>query len=168
MSPSDLEQLAGPIRFARAYTLRLLEQTPLADWFRMPSSGVTHVAWQVGHLAMAQYRMALERIRGARPEDAELISVDFLRVFGRDSVPDPDPAHYPAQEEIRAVFDRVHEQVLRELPGFLALDLDQPPVKAHSLCATRRACLAWCAQHEMVHAGQIGLLRRLLGHPPLW
>jgi uncharacterized damage-inducible protein DinB len=36
------------------------------------------------------------------------------------------------------------------------------------LAQTKRASLLWCAQHELVHAGQIGLLRRLLGYPPLW
>jgi uncharacterized damage-inducible protein DinB len=66
------------------------------------------------------------------------------------------------------VFDRVHRQVLRELPGLPEADLDSPPFRPHPLARTKRECLFWCAQHEMVHAGQIGLLRRLLGHPPLW
>ena len=30
------------------------------------------------------------------------------------------------------------------------------------------ASLLWCAHHEMVHAGQIGLLRRYLGFAPVW
>jgi hypothetical protein len=66
------------------------------------------------------------------------------------------------------VFDRVHEQVLRDLPGLADQDLDAPPPKPHRLCGTKRVVLFWCSQHEMLHAGQIGLLRLLLGHPPLW
>jgi hypothetical protein len=62
------------IVFARKYTLRFLDALPDADWFRMPPGGVTHVAWQVGHLAFAEYRLALERIRGPRPDDANLLS----------------------------------------------------------------------------------------------
>jgi uncharacterized damage-inducible protein DinB len=156
------------ITFARAYTRRLLDHTPAELWFRQPAEGVTHIAWQVGHLAMAQYRLVLERTRGQRPGDAELISDDFLARFGRDSVPDPSAARYPAVADLRGVFDRVHEQVLRELGELREEELDAPPVKPHSLCATKRACLFWCAQHEMVHTGQIGLLRRLLGQAPLW
>jgi uncharacterized damage-inducible protein DinB len=41
-------------------------------------------------------------------------------------------------------------------------------VTSHALVRTKYQALAWCAQHEVVHAGQIGLLRRLLGHPPVW
>jgi hypothetical protein len=156
------------IVFARNYTLRLLDRTEVADWFRQPPGGVTHIAWQVGHLAMAQYRLALDRIRGPRPTDAELISEDFIRRFGRESVPDADPQKYLSAAEIRAVFDRVHQQVLRELPALDEGELDQLGLRPHSLAHTKLASLLWCAQHEGVHAGQIGLLRRQLGYPPVW
>jgi hypothetical protein len=156
------------IVFARNYTNRLLDQTPATEWFRQPPGGVSHVAWQVGHLAFAEYRMALERIRGPQPQDADLIAEEFLRLFGRDSVPNADPAHYPGRAEIRAVFDRVHEQTLSELRGFDESELDKPVLKPHPLVKTKLWALLWCAQHEAVHAGQIGLLRRQLGYAPLW
>jgi uncharacterized damage-inducible protein DinB len=165
---ADLECAVGQIVFARNYTQRLLDQTDLAEWFHQPAEGVTHVAWQVGHLAMAEYRLALERIRGRLPDDEQLISDEFLALFGRDSTPDPDPSRYPPAEQIRAVFDRVHEQTVRELPGIEPTTLAEPPTKPHLLAHTKLASLLWCAQHEMVHAGQIGLIRRLLGHRPLW
>jgi hypothetical protein len=165
---SRLQLAIEQIVFARNYTLRLLDQTPVAEWFRQPPGGVSHVAWQVGHLAFAQYRMALERIRGPQPQNADLIAEEFLRLFGRDSMPDPDPAKYPSQAEIRAVFDRVHEQVLRELRGLEESELDQPVRKPHPLVKTKQWALLWCAQHEAVHTGQIGLLRRQLGYAPLW
>jgi hypothetical protein len=28
--------------------------------------------------------------------------------------------------------------------------------------------LRWCGHHEMTHAGQIGLIRRMLGLSPVW
>jgi hypothetical protein len=165
---SRLRLAIEQIVFARNYTIRLLDQTPAADWFRQPPAGVSHIAWQVGHLAFSQYRMALERIRGTRAEDADLLSEDFLRHFGRDSVPDADVSQYPAATEIRAVFDRVHQQTLRELQGLDEGELDKPILKPHPLVKTKLWALLWCAQHEGVHTGQIGLLRRQLGHPPLW
>lgn len=165
---SDLDRALEQIRFARRYTRRLLDATPENEWFRQPSAGVSHITWQVGHLAMAQYRLALERIRGRHAEDEALISETFLVAFGRDSTPHSDPACYSSLDDIRAVFDRVHERLLSELPGLDAAELAAPPAKSHSLCATKLDVLMWCGQHEMLHAGQIGLLRRQLGHPPLW
>jgi len=164
---SHVALLIDGIRAARKQTEGLLETIPTADWFRMPSEGVTHVAWQVGHLAMAQYRLALERIRGRRDEDDALISQDFLRQFGRGSVPVADPSAYPTPESIRAVFDRVHQQVLIELESFPDARLDEPLEVPHDRFQTKREALLWCGYHEMTHAGQIALLRRLFGAPPV-
>src|SRR5262249_53202108 len=103
----------------------------MAEWFRQPPSGVSHIGWQVGHLAFAEYRMALWRIRGQRREEEGLLPQDFVRLFGAKSIPDADPAEYPTPGEIRAVLDRVHEQVLRELPSLDEAELDQPVLHPH-------------------------------------
>jgi hypothetical protein len=164
---SRLQLAIEQIVFARNYTIGLLDQTPMGEWFRQIPGGVSHVAWQVGHLAFAEYRLALWRIRDFRPEDAELISEEHRRLFGYGSAPDPDSARYPPPAEIRAVFDRVHEQTLRELQGLNDADLDQAVPHPHPFARTKLQALQWCALHEMLHAGQIGLLRRQLGHAPL-
>ena len=74
-----LEIVIDGIKTARGYTERLLERTKPEHWFRQPSEGVTHIAWQVGHLAFAQYAIALRRVRGRRPEDAQLLPEEFNR-----------------------------------------------------------------------------------------
>src|SRR5581483_3006755 len=102
---SRLKLFVDQICTARKYTNRLLDATDIKDWFRQPHEGVTHIAWQVGHLAMADYRLGLDRIRGPRPEDESLISTSFLQLFGRDSVP-AEAAKYPSLADIRNVFDR--------------------------------------------------------------
>jgi hypothetical protein len=163
-----LELAIDQIVFARNYTIGLLNQTPMSDWFRLLPGGVSHVGWQVGHLAFAQYRMALWRIRGHQPQDEALVSQDFVRLFGANSVPDADPAKYPAPVEVRAIFDRVHEQVMTELPRLSEAELDDPVPHPHKFANTKLLALLWCANHEMMHAGQIGLLRRQLGNPPMW
>ncbi len=165
---SRLELGIAQIDAAREYSVWLIDSIPAADWFRMPSEGVTHVAWQVGHLAMAQYNLGLRRIRGERHEDERLISPAFTTCFGRDSVPVVDSSRYLAVDEIRSTFDAVHRQLLIELPGISDAELEQPLDAPHRICKTKNDVLWWVSRHEMLHAGQIGLLRRLLGYPPLW
>jgi hypothetical protein len=165
---TDLERAASQIAFARGYTLKLVDTVDPADWFRMPAGNVTHVAWQVGHLAFAQYRLVLLRIRGRLPADAELLTDDFLKQFGANSVPDPDASRQLSPGEIRATLDRVHARVLRELPGFDPAKMGEPIDPPHPIAKTKIESLYWCAAHELVHAGQIGLLRRELGQKPLW
>src|SRR6478672_11762287 len=128
------------IAFAREYTLSLLDTIPHADWFRMPAAGVSHVGWQVGHLAGAQYRLCLLRTRGARPEDAEFMPEGFIKAFGATSVIDPDPAAYPSPAAVREVFDRVYRRVLAEVPTFDDAALDAPLETPPRICRTKFDC----------------------------
>ena len=54
-----LQLAIAQIRFAREYTLSLLDTIPEERWFEQPVGAASHVAWQVGHLAMAQYGLCL-------------------------------------------------------------------------------------------------------------
>jgi hypothetical protein len=159
--------LAG-LRSAREYTRGLLAGVDDADWFRQPSEGVTHIAWQVGHLAIAEYRLSLAQLRGMRPDDERFVPPDYVTLFGRGSEPSADESRYPSPGELRGVLDSVHEHVLAELPSYPDVQLDLPPEREHPLCKTKLACIEWCARHEMLHGGQIGLLKRLLGKKPVW
>src|SRR5262245_43048942 len=97
--PMSLERAIKQVEFARTYTLSVLAEIDEADWFRMPPSCPTHVAWQVGHLAMAEYGLCLFRQRGRQPIDADLMSSSFRKLFSRGTVPDPEAAKYPSASE---------------------------------------------------------------------
>jgi uncharacterized damage-inducible protein DinB len=163
MSMSRLELARQQIEFARQYTLSLLADIDPADWLRQPREGVTHVAWQVGHLAMAEYGLCLFRLRGRGADDAQLMSSQFRKKFSKGSSPDPLPQNNPSPAEIRDVFDRIHRRAMEELAGYDDATLDEPVDEPYSVSATKLGGLYFCAAHEMMHAGQIGLLRRLLG-----
>src|SRR5262245_3169585 len=93
----ELEQ----IQAARVYSLRLLDDLHEGEWFAMPG-GVTHAAWQAGHLAMAEYRMCLVRIRGDHPDDPRILPPEYLTLFGQNSKPEPDAAKYPSTDALMA------------------------------------------------------------------
>ena len=64
--------------------------------------------------------------------------------------------------------DRVHGLVQREVPKFTDAELEQPLLAPHRLAQTKYEALLWCGYHESLHAGQIGLIKRLLGQPAKW
>ena len=167
MTLPRLELAIGQIRFAREYTQSLIADLEPSDWFRQPTEGVTHLAWQIGHLAMAQYGLCLFRMRGRADVDTELMTSAFRKKFSKGTTPDPDPSRNPSPEEICGVFNRVHEQSLLELPEFSELVLDEPIELPYTAFPTKFGGLLFCSHHEMLHAGQIGLLRRLLGKAPV-
>jgi len=164
---SRLQIVLDQIIQVRRYTQSLLDSIEETDWFRLPHEAVTHVAWQVGHIAIAEYSLTLRRIRSRSREDEVLIPAEFAKKFGKGSVPEADPAQYPKVAEILAVFHRVHEQALAELASLPEATLDEPTKPPHPLFDTKFGAIQFAPQHEMLHAGQIGLLRRLFGCEPL-
>ncbi len=167
MAMSRLDFIIEQLGIARLHTESLLDSITSEDWFRQPSEGVTHVAWQVGHLAYAEHLLLMERRRGQRPEDEKLIPARFRTLFQRSSSPDPDSWKYPSPEAIRHVFDEVHRHAIEELRGLPDEHLDEPTEPAHPRFKTKFGAIQFCPLHEMLHAGQIGLLRRLLGMKPI-
>ncbi len=164
---SNVDLAREQIAAARRYTFTLLDDLDEEDWFRQPNEGLTHIAWQVGHLAMAEYGLCLFRIRGRRPEDLELMPSKFRKQFSRGSTPVADPSNYPPPSEIRRVFDLIHEQAIRELAECHEEDLSERIEEPYAVFDTKLGALFFSAHHEMLHAGQIGLLRRLIGKPPV-
>ncbi len=162
-----LEIAQKQIEFTRNYTLSLLDGLDDSNWFWMPANQVSHIAWQVGHLAMAQYGLALFRQRGRQAIDTTLMTGTFRKKFSKGTTPNPDPNENPSPQEIRQVFDGVYQQVMIELPQFDDAGLDEPVDPPHSAYDTKYGALLLAAHHEMVHAGQIGLLRRLQGKDPV-
>ena len=164
----SLQLAIRQIQFARSYSLSLLADIEPGDWFAMPAGAPTHLAWQVGHVAMAQYGLCLFRLRGRQEIDAELMSSAFRKQFSKGSTPEPDAAKNPPPEEIRATFDRVYQQVMKELPSVneatLTDPVDMPFVEGYP---NKLGALLLCSHHEFLHAGQIGLIRRLLGKGPV-
>jgi uncharacterized damage-inducible protein DinB len=166
MSRVRLQPALDRIERSRWYTKQFLSDLTPEEWIWQPSELPTHVAWQVAHIAMAQYALCLMRIRGKAEADEALLSEAFFDRFKRGSVPAAGPENNPPLEEIQRVFDAVHQQSLAELAGRTDEDLDEP-VDPHPAFKTKLGAVEFASQHELIHAGQIGMLRRLMGKPPL-
>jgi hypothetical protein len=166
MTSQGLEIAIKQIEFARKNLLLLIADIADEDWFYMPQ-GITHVAWQVAHLAMAQYGLCLFRVRGRSTEDIHLMPSDFRKKFSRGSTPIADPAENPTPVQIRDVLNRVYEQSMKELSTYTDEQLNAPVDEPHAVFATKLGAIFFCSSHEVLHCGQIGLIRRLIGKKPI-
>ena len=110
-----LEIAKKHIQSAREYMLSNLEGLDHDQWFWMPDTKTTHIAWQVGHLAMAQYGLTLFRQRGRSDIDTELMSGKFRKRFMKSTTPNPVREGHPQPDEILEVLHRVNDQMLKEM-----------------------------------------------------
>ncbi len=162
-----LQAALGQIDWARRYTLELLEATPEDRWFEIPDGLPTHVAWQVGHLAVSQYGLLMFRIRGRSPDDLDLIPGRFRKAYGRGSGPKADPTDQPTPTELLERLNRVHELAMAELASIDPAVLLEPVDMPYAVYPIKLGAILFCPMHEQIHAGQIGVLRRGLSLDPV-
>jgi hypothetical protein len=162
-----LQLAVAHIESCRNYTNQLISDLSEDEWFWMPQPAISHIAWQIGHLAVAEYGLTLFRQRGRAEIDSELMTGAFRKAFMKGTQATSRREDYPSPAEIQAVRDRVHSQFLAEVDQFDGEPLDQPSDPPHSGSANRYGSLLFAGDHEMLHAGQIGLLRRLMGKAPV-
>ncbi|WP_158265002.1 DinB family protein [Blastopirellula marina] len=136
-------------------------------WFRMPAEGVTHIAWQVGHITIANYGLGMLRIRGKKAEDASLMPESYSQLFGRGSTPSPDQSVHPSVERMVEIYNKVNDKLIEEMETYTLEQLDEPSLPDHPLFKTKFDTLVFLPYHAMMHLGQMGLLRRLAGNAPL-
>ncbi|MFO0789443.1 MAG: DinB family protein [Pirellulales bacterium] len=165
--PARLESAIERLRRSRVFVRQFLPDLITEEWFWSPPEYTTHIAWQVGHLAVAQYNLCLRRVRGRTEDDLTLIPDTFIEAFKLGSQPVAGAKNNPPLEQIQRVFDAVHHQSLTELPLVDNAELDSPVDPPHPVFKTKLGAIEYSPQHELVHAGQIAMLRRMMGKPPL-
>ena len=155
--------LIEDLETARGYANDLLSHIDQDLWFRQPDEGQNHIAWNVGHMAVAEYGLCLKRVRGDHPGDSDLVDASYFALFGKGSEPSADSHRYPSPDEILATFHRIHQQVLAEVPKYDDALLDESVEPPHPMFKTKVGAIRFSPKHEMLHVGQIALLRRLFG-----
>lgn len=161
------DQVVHQMQWARQYTRQLVDSIPVELWYQRPGGFASHVAWQVGHLAVAQYGLMLFRQRGRMPGDLEIMPGWLRKQFGKGTIPSESAEGMPAPEELLNLLDKIHQQSLTEAQHYSAQELSEPTEMPYAAYPIKLGALLFCPIHEALHAGQIGVLRRLHGLEPL-
>ncbi len=171
LTDSDLlctrDQVWQQMAWVRQYSLQLIESIPAELWYVRPSGAATHVAWQVGHLAVSQYGLMLFRQRGRSPGDLELMPGWLRKQFGRGSRPADTSDGMPTAEVLLQRLAAIHAESLAVVRELTAATLAEPTEMPFVTYPIKLGALLFAPIHESLHAGQIGLLRRLHGLEPL-
>jgi len=163
------DHVIAQMQWIRQYSLQLIESVPHELWYVRPAGAVTHLAWQVGHLAVAQYGLMLFRQRGRVEIDLELMPGWLRKNYGRGSQASEysEGAQCPAPAELLRHMQAIHAQAMLEVPQLTEATLAEPTEMPYTAYPIKLGALMFCPLHESIHAGQIGLLRRLHGLAPI-
>ena len=61
----------------------------------------------------------------------------------------------------------MHHHSLAALASYDEADLEESLPEPYAVFSNKLGSILFCPAHEMMHAGQIGLIRRLLGKSPI-
>lgn len=171
LNPGMVEQYRqvalGQLSFARDYLLKMLATIPEELWGTVPAGAPSHIAWQVGHLAVAQYGLMLFRQRGRAEVDLEIMPGWLRKRFGKGSNPLELQEDVPTPQVLLGALDRVHQQSLNEIASFSAEHFLETVDMPFAVFPNKLGTLLFCPIHESIHIGQIGLIRRMLGLEPI-
>jgi uncharacterized damage-inducible protein DinB len=136
-----------------------------ADLQQRPGPGANYLAWQLGHLIAAEAQFFLPQIPGAKAAE---LPAGFAEAHAREKAASDDRAGFRTKEEYLALFGKVREATLKALEDVPEADLDKPITgQLARICPNVGSVFFLAANHEMMHAGQIAVLRRKLGKPIL-
>ncbi len=161
------DQALNQHQWARQYALQLIQSVPDELWYKVPEGMSTHLAWQVGHLAVSQYGLMLFRQRGRAEGDVELMPGWLRKQFGRGSQPMAASDSAPKPAELLERLTQIHQQSIAEVAKLSAATLKEPCDMPYCVYPIKLGALMFAPIHEGIHAGQIGLVRRGLGLDPI-
>jgi uncharacterized damage-inducible protein DinB len=163
MSQADrlLRQL-GMIRDMSEKILAAFESPD--DWCRQVVPGTNHALWFAGHMATTD-NYFISRVVPGREKQLE----GWDKLFGMGSKPTNDPDDYPPVAEVVDMMRERRGVLVELLQGRTDAELLGPPAAGASDFLPELATIfEMTTCHETLHLGQVTVVRRSLGHRPVF
>jgi len=160
---TNAELLAEQLDGTREWTLKLIADLKGDDWTYQPGPGLGHALWLCGHLTCSQHLLIHVRCLGGG-----LLDESFTRHFPIGGpVKSAKEYVYPPVKTVLTTMEEVHRKTLaavREMSDSLLAELAfGGDGKPHPHYRDKCGVVAHCNRHEAFHAGQIAMIRRLMG-----
>jgi hypothetical protein len=133
-----------------------------ADLLVRPVPGANHTAWQLGHLIGGEIMLLAQIPGGSQLE----LPAGFVERHSKETASMEPPKGFLTKAEYLAIWKNVREQTFAKLDQLPDADLDKPSTgRMATFAPTWGHLFLLAANHQMMHGGQIAVLRRKLGKP---
>ena len=143
---------------------RYLDELSDADLLVRPVPGANHIAWQLGHLIVAERNMSQGHLPGAAyPE----LPAGFAERHKKETA--SSDTGFGTKAEYLDLFNKVRQTTMDALAKLSDADLDKPTTGQMAKFAPKLGNLFLLqANHALMHGGQFSVVRRKLGKPVLF
>jgi hypothetical protein len=161
-----IELLAGALKGSEGVALGFLADLSDADLLVRPVPGANHIAWQIGHLTLAERFLVGEQI----PEVSyPPLPAGFETRHGKEAATSTETTGWLTKAEYERVFRETRAATVAAVSKLTEADLDRPTQGRMAAKAPKLGNLIQLlANHDMMHAGQFSVVRRKQGKPVLF
>ena len=119
------------------------------------------IDWLVGHLTLTE-----QRFHAIFDAKSTPLPAGFDATFARDDIATRRP-DYGDTSGLMALFDEQRNITIARVGELTQEQLIVPLVKPHPRFSTLGEAAIFCSIHVTMHAGQMSMIRRMLGKPPV-
>lgn len=132
------------------------------DLLHRPTAGCNHINWQIGHvIASTNQQLAI-----ISPDAPVALPAGFAERYSPNNASVDDPKHWNSRAELLELYRLQRTAVLAQLERLAESDLDR--TTGIEYAPTVGALLSLQGSHWLMHVGQWAVVRRQLGHKPLF
>lgn len=166
--PTGNQIIAHSLAASQFLVRRFVEDLSPPEWLHRPTPQANCAAWLLGHLAVTD-RLVLKRLADAGVGDVAQFPAlpdGFEHRFSREAGC-PQAQEFGDVSMLLPLFD-AHRRLLIDVVQAAPADvLDRPSPTVNERFRTLGELVNFMGGHTAMHAGQITIIRRSLGRPPL-
>jgi uncharacterized damage-inducible protein DinB len=147
---------------AKMITDMLLGDLSDADLLARPVPSANHVAWQLGHIIVSLNYFG-ETIK---PGSMPVLPAQFAEQHSKETAASDKPADFLTKQQYVTLLDDQRQAFVDLLATVPVSRFDEAsPEEMQGYAARISDLVTLVAEHEMMHSGQISVVRRKLGKP---
>jgi hypothetical protein len=143
--------------------MRFTEDLQPQEYLHRPTPKANCAAWLIGHLALTDRNM-LKKV--CNVSDLPPLPEGFEKRFSRDEGC-PQAEDFGDVKILRDIFNQHRDRFVAEVQKMTPDQLAKPSEREHPMFRTAGEMINFMALHTAMHVGQITIIRRSLGRPPL-
>jgi hypothetical protein len=137
-----------------------------ADLLVRPVPKANHIAWQMGHLILAESGLLKEALPGAAYPP---LPAGFAETHAQEKAQSESTQGARTKAEYLDLFGKTRDATIAAVAKLSDADFDKPTTgNMAKFAPTVGALLVLTANHVLMHAGQFSVVRRKLGKPVLF
>ncbi len=136
-----------------------------SDLMHRPAPKANHIAWQLGHLLTSENMMVEQCFPGTMPA----LPAGIAEKYSKETASSDNESDFASKDEILSLFKTQRSASIKKLESLSDSDLDAAtPEAMQSYAPSVGSLFSMLGTHWVMHAGQWAVIRRQLGHAPLF